>query len=491
MEHINSNQCLEEEIVDINKRDKWGMTPLLTACDEGNANQINKLLLTGANINNVNDNGDECLSLAFGNQHTTTLDSNQIEIILILLKHRANSNALCSTFLSLCSPDKDDPNRSQSCLQFACEHGYEIVVRALLKNGANMHQEHYGCTCAYYAMIYMWKTGDDCIIKLLLESGYDINHKNNEGNTLILDFCAGCLSEYYLKYHKWEYMNPLKFLVKNHADVFATTPEHNCITIGFIENPPGIDAIEYLRNLSVEINYKKMNWVDYVFNDFSISHEKTYEYIKYFLSLYSDNEQKKLQANMCLKQAFIWGFCDTIKLLAENGADIYMQFNGKSGWVLGCDNLHDGWDCQSMSIYMCNDSCIELMKLMMELKYDINHVDSDGNSCMIHMLKTGYMRKSDLEFFVKNGADLNIVNKNGKGFLSILCNMYTKNKYCDREMLCEGAFYREPTKYNDYHVRRNTSDIIELTEYTLQHCMEYTKTEFGLEKIQKFLGTIG
>ncbi|XP_071507634.1 uncharacterized protein [Diadema antillarum] len=99
----------------LNEDDRYGMTPLLTACFYGNHGAVRALLKMGADISNVNDDHQTALMLASANNHVETMS--------ILIEHNCDIYAV-------------DKNLN-TALHLCCDAGHIAGANILIRAGAD------------------------------------------------------------------------------------------------------------------------------------------------------------------------------------------------------------------------------------------------------------------------------------------------------------------------------------------------------------------
>ena len=184
---------------DVNKRDKYGNTPLYYATVNGHFEIVKLLLEAGADNNYVPYNWDSNpLDIAINKGHS--------KIAIEILKHSCNRNykdcygnsplhnAVRKGNLNIVNfimkhihskirnSYLESHNKiGYTPLHIACEKGYFEIAKLLLEMGADLNAlDNYGSTPLFNAC----ESCNPDLVRLLLEKGVDLNHRNNKGNTL-------------------------------------------------------------------------------------------------------------------------------------------------------------------------------------------------------------------------------------------------------------------------------------------------------------------
>ena len=150
---------LERNDVEVNRRSRWGETPLYRAIQRSRLVEAQMLLKANADPNLANDNAETPLSWAAaeGSQESLELLIQQPTIALELM---------------------DGLGRTP--LARAADNGHTKAVRILLGKGANTESlDNGGCSPLCLAAA----NGHKVVVKLLLKSNAQINAQNRKGNT--------------------------------------------------------------------------------------------------------------------------------------------------------------------------------------------------------------------------------------------------------------------------------------------------------------------
>ncbi|XTI93556.1 hypothetical protein V2W45_1432693 [Cenococcum geophilum] len=153
---------LDTKKVDIDSKDKDGLTPLSWAANDGHESVVKLLLKDGAELETEGKNGRTPLSLAAENGHET--------VVQLLLDHGAEREV-------------KDTNYGRTPLSWAARNGHEAVVQLLLDHGAEREaKDRYGWT----PLLWAARNGHKAVVQLLLDHGAEREAKDRYGWTSLL-----------------------------------------------------------------------------------------------------------------------------------------------------------------------------------------------------------------------------------------------------------------------------------------------------------------
>ncbi len=189
---------------------------LWKAIKEGNVDQVEQALKSGANANTQSYGSAEfygqtalMYAVYYGN----------LEVVELLLKHKADINkqdkhgrtvlmlSINSELIELLLVNGAATDKQDECgwtaLMYAAKRGLPEVVQLLLANNANPDKQNnndHGQTALMYAAYY----GNLKVVKLLLENEASVNKQDQFGRTALMSCCN---------------LNVIELLLANEADV--------------------------------------------------------------------------------------------------------------------------------------------------------------------------------------------------------------------------------------------------------------------------------
>jgi ankyrin repeat protein len=143
-------QLLKAKQADVNATNRYGITALSLACENGNAAIVEALLAGGADANTRQRGGETVLMIS-----ARTGDKPSVES---LLNHKADVNA----------KDKS----GQTAVMWAAAEGHGAVVDLLIKKNADLHATADGGFTPFFFAI---REGRAEVVDVLLKAGVDVN----------------------------------------------------------------------------------------------------------------------------------------------------------------------------------------------------------------------------------------------------------------------------------------------------------------------------
>ena len=292
---------LLESGADINQQNRWGMTSLMIAAREGNFEIVKMLICTGADVNLVTKGGKTSLIFA-------CLYKNS-EIVKILLAPQESS----------------------------------LMVRSNVN-----HQTTPGNTALFHSH-------DVEIVRMLLDSGADINIQNKQGDTPLTSHGSG--------------------IEKELLELLLAPPESSKMMRADInhQNKHGKTTLMYNRCSPGNVKFLLEKGADPNIQDY---HGKT-------VLTYTDK-------------------LETLEVLLKGGVDV--NFRNKHG--------------MTSMMYFCIRGDSKHVNMMLASMADVNLQDMYGNTALIHVVSTKYTKIARILLRVK-GIDVNIRNKSGETALMV------------------------------------------------------------------------
>jgi ankyrin repeat protein len=138
---------------DVKAANRYGVTPLQLACQNGNAAVVKLLLEAGADASGRLPGGETMLM--------TAARTGNAEVVSLLLAHGANANG-------------SETTSRQTALMWAAAEGNVAAVLALLKGGAELRVRS---KAGFTPLLFAAREGRLEVVKALLQAGADVNEK--------------------------------------------------------------------------------------------------------------------------------------------------------------------------------------------------------------------------------------------------------------------------------------------------------------------------
>jgi ankyrin repeat protein len=370
----------------------------------------------------ISDNGSSILHIACKHGHTELIKLLLDDTSYVDVKNNYGETPLYVAFkhghtqiVKLLIKNKADvnttDNNSNSLLHIACKHGHTGLVQLLLNIKTDIDVKNsYDETPLHYAVVF----NHTQIVKLLIKNKADVNSTDDHSNSLLQYACA------------FSFFEISKLLIENHAYVnYKNDKGHT--PLHWVHQ---VNLAKLLIENNADVNTRDEN-------------KKTI--------LHTTCEQGNVQlANFLI---------NTIKF-DVNVKDYFME-----------TPLH--YVCKEIDYIpdkIDNVIKIEIAKLLIENKADIDTKNSDGNTPLHNACIYGYV--STVKLLIKNGADINAKNSHGKtplhnacidGFVStvklLIKNGADINVKDNRQQTPLDIAYR-----NRYPIKKGHDEIIKLLE---------------------------
>lgn len=311
-------------------------------------------------------------------------------------------------FTKYCIPDVKDFYSYPIIL--AAKSGNEKLVRYLIENGADVNlSDSFG----YTALLILAKTGSAEIIEQLINAGSDVNVISSDKITAVAMAVGG--------------QNPavLKKLLDAKASVDFDITEREPLMYYARGN---MEIIKLLADNGVKTTQVSSNGYNGLLGAVQ---KNNLEAVIFFLKEGIDPNIKFPEVNSCtvLLHACSEGYTDIVKELVANNSDINQQDeDGRSplwaasreGYIDIVDfllhqdniNIESGPDGSSPLMIAANHGHTKIVKLLLENGADINKQYNDGQTALFDAVRNN--DKKMIELLLSHGADKTIKDKKGK-----------------------------------------------------------------------------
>ncbi|XP_078535807.1 rabankyrin-5 isoform X1 [Lissotriton helveticus] len=331
----------------VNHRNKWGETPLHTACRHGLANLTAELLQQGAN---PNIQTEEALPATKGSSHSSPVDTvylqtplhlaiayNHPDVVTVILEQKAN--ALHATNNLQIIPDfslKD--SRDQTVLGLALWTGMHTIAAQLLGSGASINDTMSdGQTLLHMAI----QRQDSKSALFLLEHQADINVRTRDRETalqlaiknqlpLVVD--AICTRGADMSVPDEKGNPPLWLALENELeDIASTLVRHGCDATFWSSGPNG--CLQTLLHRAIDENSERIAcFLIRSGCDVNSSRKPGPN---------GEGEEEARDGQTPLHLAASWGLEEVVQCLLEFGADVNAQdAEGRASIHVAISNQH-------------------------------------------------------------------------------------------------------------------------------------------------------
>lgn len=306
--------------VEIDSEDMTGYTPLMYASEKGYIDVVEALISKGANLNLVNDLGDNALMLASKNGYTNVVElllennidykiSNNTGDTPLIVAARNGHTDIIKVLLKL-GIDLEQKNFDE-CDAFitAVSNGNTRVVSTLLEKGVNCKKQN---DTGDTALIIASRNGHIEIVKFLIDAGVSLEDKNKKGENAFSVAAKG------------GYDNVLRVLLESGVEFLR---DKNIAEKALIDAAEGghIETVKLLVNLGVDVNVIDDQGNTPLHLAANNGFDKT---VKYLLDNVATVDAKNLKGETPLHKAASHGkSTKTVSHLLEKGANIEEQDN--------------------------------------------------------------------------------------------------------------------------------------------------------------------
>lgn len=298
--NLNNDQIIELEST------HPGLSPLAQACHKGDTDKIAELIKSTPIDTKTNY---DCTPLMFA------VMNNKIETVKFLIENKANINA--------------QNKQGITPLMMAASNRSQEIVELLLKNNVNINmQENDGWTALMFASF----KGYDEIVDILIKNKATTNTKNKDDWNALMFACEGShLATVFVLLNQDLMPNV------NIQDIYEWTP------LMIASEKGEIAIVNELIDKGASINETNSDgWTALML---AVQHGHI-EIVEKFISLKNNsqdlNSQKNNQdeKNNALLIACHFGQFDIFKMLLDNGAHIYYEYEGKKLKEIAAESDH-------------------------------------------------------------------------------------------------------------------------------------------------------
>lgn len=332
---------MDDLIKDVDKKDTHGKTALHLAAESNDLPQVQRLLSQGADINaRVDFNNSTPLLLAAINN----IDDSHFNLCEILLKNGADTEVRRKW--------------DKTAFYFLAENGNLKIIQLFLNYKADVHAVTKKGENLLLQAAYNYNNWE--VMKLLIDLGLDINHKNNSKETPLHIAAAYNKNESHLKI--------IELLLKNGADVDARdssglTPLYNLV------RRSNIKVVQLYLNFKPDLNTFKESGCNLLSS--AVSFNKNMDVLQLIIDLGFDIDGRNNESSETplLTAAFLNqedNFFDQAEILLKNGARI---------------NLHDSQGRTALYHLVYNGN-FRIIELFLFYKADVRTIDVYGSNLL-------------------------------------------------------------------------------------------------------------
>ena len=367
------------------------LTGLLAAATKGDVKEIRRLLKTGENPNQADENGGTALMWA--------ADKGYSEAAKVLLDNGATPN----------QANKD----GGTALMCAAVCGHSDVVKILLDNGAEPNQaDETGQTALIWAAV----GGHSDTAKILLDNGAAPNQADEDGITALMGAAYSGHSEV------------AKVLLDNNAALNQTNKNGQTALMGAAIGGHSDTAKILLDNAATPNQADENGWTALIWAAVS-GHSDT---AKILLNNGATPNQANEDGKTALMFASIGGHSDAAKVLLDNGADPNQaDKNGGTALIRAAFGGHS-----------------KATKILLDNSADPNQADEDDWTALMIAAVGGYSETAKI--LLDDGAKPNLADNDGK---TALMHAESKGHSDTAKVLLDGGASPNQANSDDKNTR--------------------------------------
>ena len=306
---------------EVNAANNDGVTPLMSAAENGHLEVVAALIVGGAAVNEINKDGCTSLHIATKSGHQKVVghlieskanvniinNDGATPLIIAVMNYSLSfvENSLLNMLFSLFMPCANDSASSLSSdkLNFKFE-----IIKLLIESGAEVNAaDNNGLTPLYVAT----QKGHERVVEYLLTHGAEVNVADKNGVTPL-----------YVATQK-SHERVVEYLLTHGAEVDAA--DNNGITSLYVATQKGHErVVEYLLTHGAEVDAADNNGVTPLMAAAFNGHERVVEYL---LTHGAEVDAADNNGVTPLMVAAANGHLETVILLIENGAKVSRKTN--------------------------------------------------------------------------------------------------------------------------------------------------------------------
>ena len=427
--HLEVIEKLLDGRIDVNSRSNSGDVALIAAARHGLTKAVELFLNRGADVNMQDKEGLSALMVA-----------TNPEIIKMLI-HCKDAD------VNLKAAD------GSSALMKASVWSYnDTRIKLLIKKGAevNMQNEQ-----GWFALAVASENGNIDTVKVLIDNGADVNMQTSDGTSSLMIACTT------------QYCDIVELLIEKGADVnLQSTDGGSALIVAsgkstFLgeDMQRRYNIAELLIKSGAEINMQNNDGLSALINASQYGH---YNIAELLIQKGAEIDMQYGNGTTALIVASRFGHCEVVRLLVEKGAKINMQNNeGQTALIIASENDYEYvvkllleksaavniQDQRGLSALIAASrrssyrqhmltsygiqfvinrlSHVNVIKLLLENDAEVNKQDCRGFTALTHACING--AKGAVEVLRKHGADANIRTNSGK----IAKDLAYERGYCD------------------------------------------------------------
>lgn len=402
----------------------YSWTPLMHAVTDNDLQQVRKLLQSGADVDDYNNNKTTALHMAVAKGHKKivqlllaeganieatnrygltpiffAIDKENLPMLELLIKHGADVNTVTNLY--------------ETPLMYAVMHLKNSMLEPLIQNGADYkRRDKHGSTLLFDAV---WFKNTE-LTDFLLTNGVDIDAKN-KANKHAYDLIrvgtpeplVKLLQIAYLKNHPEE-KAPVPFMVRYKEKNRKPTPIQKAV------NEEDVEKLRvYLRKLGNDAEKgKTLNKML-----FRAINKNSPDMIELLIDHGALLDARNKEGNTPLSYAISFSKVDFFKILVDKGADINAPKHSKSGYIIA--PVHHAAQAKE----------VKILEILIQAGVDVNKKEATSGRTPL-MFAVGTCRDPNViptfQILLDHGADITLKDDQGMSVLDIAQKKCKKNR---------------------------------------------------------------